>query len=135
MVGLPTLPGDRSPRALQALFPAGRETRGEPRHLHRGKRAAGKIQNKENLINCSIPITWSMAGSQATPVRPLPGLPVGDIDVPKVTSGDDLVVNNVVEHPLHVSLDEEANLVLQMGLGRPRPPLSVEECRTWKYKI
>ena len=76
-----------------------------------------------------------MAGSQATPVRPLPGLPVGEIDVPKVTSGDDLVVNNVVEHPLHVSLDEEANLVLQMGFGRPLPPLSVEECRTWKYKI
>ena len=76
-----------------------------------------------------------MAGSQATPVRPLPGLPVGEIDVPKVTSGDDLVVNNVVEHPLHVSLYEEANLVLQMGFGRPLPPLSVEECRTWKYKI
>ena len=76
-----------------------------------------------------------MAGSQATPVRPLPGLPVGEIDVPKVTSGDDLVGNIVVERPLHVSLDEEANLVLQMGFGRPRPPLSVEECRTWKYKI
>ena len=37
-------------------------------------------------------ITWSMAGSQATPVRPLPGLPVGEIEVPNVTNGEDLVV-------------------------------------------
>ena len=39
-----------------------------------------------------LQITWSMAGSQATPVRPLPGLPVGEIEVPNVTNGEDLVV-------------------------------------------
>ena len=39
-----------------------------------------------------LQITWSMAGSQATPVRPLPGLPVGEIEVPRVTNGEDLVV-------------------------------------------
>ena len=35
-------------------------------------------------------LTWSIAGSQATPVRPRPGLPVGEIEVPRVTSGEDL---------------------------------------------
>ena len=39
-----------------------------------------------------LQITWSMAGSHATPVRPLPGLPVGEIEVPNVTNGEDLVV-------------------------------------------
>ena len=39
-----------------------------------------------------LEITCSMAGSQATPVRPLPGLPVGEIEVPNVTNGEDLVV-------------------------------------------
>ena len=29
--------------------------------------------------------------------------------------------------------DNDKNLVLQMGFGRPRPPLSVDECRTYKY--
>ena len=43
-----------------------------------------------------LPITWSMAGSQATPVRPLPGLPVGEIEVPNVTNGEDLVTVVIV---------------------------------------
>jgi hypothetical protein len=55
--------------------------------------------------------TWSMTGSQATPVRPRPGLPVGEMEVPRVTSG--------------------LERVREMGRGRPRPVLpSVEECRT-----
>ena len=51
------------------------------------------------IIEClfiDLEITWSMAGSQATPVRPLPGLPVGEIEVPRVTSGEDLVVPIIV---------------------------------------
>ena len=43
-----------------------------------------------------LEITWSMAGSQATPVRPLPGLPVGEIEVPNVTNGEDLVTVFIV---------------------------------------
>ena len=48
------------------------------------------------LLIQNLQITWSMAGSQATPVRPLPGLPVGEIEVPRVTNGEDLVVPIIV---------------------------------------
>ena len=42
------------------------------------------------VINSLFSLTWSIAGSQATPVRPRPGLPVGEIEVPRVTRGEDL---------------------------------------------
>ena len=42
------------------------------------------------VFHPSFSLTWSIAGSQATPVRPRPGLPVGEIEVPRVTSGEDL---------------------------------------------
>ena len=47
-------------------------------------------------LSIDLQITWSMAGSQATPVRPLPGLPVGEIEVPSVTNGEDLVTVVIV---------------------------------------
>ena len=95
---LVTWPGDRFQQALLALSPAGRETQGELHHLHRD-RHAGNINHQHHtfVTNCHpLQITWSMAGSQATPVRPLPGLPVGEIDVPRVTNGDDLVAPIIV---------------------------------------
>ena len=51
---------------------------------HQHHRLMSSVLNLQN--------TCSMAGSQATPVRPLPGLPVGEIEVPRVTNGEDLVM-------------------------------------------